>query len=161
MATPFTTSVRLPLQARSRSMFWASPTRAGRSGTRSASVLASSTRMLALLNSRDDPVGEVCNSPAGGLRIIWICCAAAFAPCTKGSVSGCTPMEFLFPIMKLKVTVDVCVQAGIAVWTPAGGTPPLQLADGIVNFRQLALPVGLGGSQSLLAKGIYTSPGEA
>ncbi len=80
-----TLTVRPPAQPASRLMLSASPTSAGRSGTRSACVLASKTRIFALLNSRDEPVDEVADSPSGALRMIAICCADPAAPCTKGS----------------------------------------------------------------------------
>ena len=83
--TPVTLSVRPPAQPASRLMLSASPTNAGRSGTRSACVLASKTRILALLNSRDEPVDEVADSPSGGFADdLRSAAPLPLAPCTKG-----------------------------------------------------------------------------
>src|SRR4029077_1425392 len=95
----------------------------------------------------------VTSSPNGALRMIWICWADPFAPCTKGSVRGRTPSDVPLPMKLLKVCVDVLSQVATLVWVPAAGIPPLQLANGIVNLRQLAFAVGFGGSHPPVAFG--------
>ncbi len=111
----------------------------GRSGCKSAWLLASRMRTLALLYSRDDPVADVGASPSGGLRIIAICCADPLAPCTNGRFSGWTASEVLLPMQPPKVVgetvVEVFFQVATLVCVPAAGIPPLQLARRHAEFQ--------------------------
>src|SRR6185295_17759723 len=82
----------------------------------------------------------------GGLRIIAICCADPLAPCTNGRFSGWTASEVLLPMNPPKVVgetvVEVFFQVATLVCVPAAGIPPLQLANGTLNFRQFGLNAG-------------------
>ena len=49
--------------------------------------------MLALLNSRDDPVAEVADFAQRSFADDRESAVPTAAPCTKGRVSGCTPSE--------------------------------------------------------------------
>src|SRR6266436_4975992 len=104
-------------------------------------------RRFALLYSRDDPVEDVAASPSGALRMIAICCAEPFAPCTKGSLRGCTEFDVLLVIHPPNVVgekvVEIFGQLGLGPVTGTGGIPPLQLASGTVNFTQKALPIAV------------------
>ncbi len=96
---------------------------------------------MALLNSRDDPVGEVGEFASRRLADNLDLLRRAIRTLHERKRQRLHSHGVLLPIMKLKVPRRGVGPGATLVWTPAGGIPPLQLAGGMVNFRQLALPV--------------------
>src|SRR6185369_3263490 len=120
----------------------------GRSGCKSACESANSTRILALLYSRD--AAKAALSPTCPLRMISI---GSAPPATKGSCSLVTPSELALPIMPLKVCVEMLLHEPLGKQGGEGGRAPPQLALAIVNFWQVLLLVAFGGSQPPFALG--------